>query len=238
MTIEVFYAKRKLSYGDTVETHYYNPYVGENGGRIVTKGVCYVWYVDSNIVDKVEILMRPEVVGKNLLPLCRNFVMWILSSQLRYGVVIPSITDRIRNRVRRDSWRHLLIKESKRAENELEFVETVSYSVFWCISYTVFWGVSVKYNLYIMGRIMIYSIYNIIFINGRKIEWGFTIRQVSLKIEIWAQNEGGGGGSTILVIKSKSPNCKYLKKLTINVGYKLLIKTCRYIWNHLQICYQ
>ena len=33
-----------------------------------------------------------------------------------------------------------MLKESERAENELEFVDTVSYSVFWGTSYTVFWG--------------------------------------------------------------------------------------------------
>ena len=45
-----------------------------------------------------------------------------------------------------------------------------------------------------MGHILLYSIYNIIFVNARKIEWGFTKRQVSQKNGIWDQNEGGGGG--------------------------------------------
>ena len=29
--------------------------------------------MDENIVDTVELLTRPEIVGKNPLPLCRNF---------------------------------------------------------------------------------------------------------------------------------------------------------------------
>ena len=48
------------------------PSVGTKGGIILTKGVCSVCYFDKNIVDKVELLTRPEIVGKSLLPLCRN----------------------------------------------------------------------------------------------------------------------------------------------------------------------
>ena len=62
----------KLSYGDTVDTNYYNPSVGMKIGIIVTKVVSSVYYFDENIVDKVELLTRPKVVGKNPLPLCRN----------------------------------------------------------------------------------------------------------------------------------------------------------------------
>ena len=139
VTVEGFYAQQKLSCSDTVDTYYYNPYVGTKCRCIVTKGVCSVCYFDGNIVEKVELLTHSEVVGKNLLPIRRNVYIRILSAQLRIDVVITSITDRKRNRVRRDSWRHLLLKESENDENELEFFDTVSYSVFWGISYTVFW---------------------------------------------------------------------------------------------------
>ena len=73
MKVECFYAQLKLSFGDTIETHYYNPSVGKEVGIIVTKGVCYVCYFDENIADRVELLTRPEVVGKNPLPLGRDF---------------------------------------------------------------------------------------------------------------------------------------------------------------------
>ena len=59
---------------------------------------------------------------------------------------VPIITKIERNIVRRDIWRHLLLKESEGAEKELKFVDTVSYSVFWGISYTVFWGFQFNIN--------------------------------------------------------------------------------------------
>ena len=62
VTVEGFYVQRKLSCGGSVERNYYNPSVGTKGGRIVTKTVCSVCYLDENIVDKVELLTRPEIV--------------------------------------------------------------------------------------------------------------------------------------------------------------------------------
>ena len=61
---------------------------------------------------------------------------------------------------------NLLLKESERAENELEFVNTVSYNIF--LGYIIHSVLvfSIKYSLYVMGSIMIYPIYNLSFING------------------------------------------------------------------------
>ena len=73
VAVEGFYAHQELNWGETVEAYYYNPSVGKKGGILVTKGVCSVCYFDKNIVDIVESFTRPGVVGKNLLPLCRNF---------------------------------------------------------------------------------------------------------------------------------------------------------------------
>ena len=82
-------------------------------------------------------------------------------------MLIHSRSERKRNRARRDIWRHLLLKESERAENELELVNTVSYNI--SLGYIIrsYLGFSIKYSLYVIGCKMIYSIYNIIFINGR-----------------------------------------------------------------------
>ena len=72
MTVEGFYAQWKLSCSDTFYTHYYNPSVVTKGGMVLTKEVCSVCYFDENNVDNVEILTRPEVVGKNPLHIFRN----------------------------------------------------------------------------------------------------------------------------------------------------------------------
>ena len=71
--VERFYSHWKLSCVGSVEQNYYNPSVGKKYGIIVTKTVCYVCYLEENIVDKVELLTSPDIVGKNTLPLCRNF---------------------------------------------------------------------------------------------------------------------------------------------------------------------
>ena len=42
VTVEVLYVHRKLSCGDNVETHLYNPYIGIKGGIIVTKWFCCI----------------------------------------------------------------------------------------------------------------------------------------------------------------------------------------------------
>ena len=42
VTVEGFYAQRKLSYVGSVERKHYNPSVGTNCGIIVTKTVCSV----------------------------------------------------------------------------------------------------------------------------------------------------------------------------------------------------
>ena len=52
--------------------NYCNPSVGKKGERILTKMVCSVCYLGENIVDKVEFLTRPDIVGGNTLPFCRN----------------------------------------------------------------------------------------------------------------------------------------------------------------------
>ena len=66
------------------------PSVRTKGGIIVTKGVFSVCYFDKNIVYKVELLTRPEIVGKSPLPLFRNCfgmnikcptTMWRVNSQ-------------------------------------------------------------------------------------------------------------------------------------------------------------
>ena len=72
MKVEGLYVHRKLSCGDTVDMHYYIFSIEKKGGIILSKGVCSVCYFDENIVDKVELLTRLEVVGKNPLPICRN----------------------------------------------------------------------------------------------------------------------------------------------------------------------
>ena len=74
MTVKGLYTQRKLICGGRVEQNYYNPSVGKKDGRIVTNTVCSVCYLDENIVDKVELLTCPEIVGKNQLPLCRIFL--------------------------------------------------------------------------------------------------------------------------------------------------------------------
>ena len=86
-----------------------------------------LWWKDCR---KIELLTRPEIVGKNPLPLFNNCLKWILSAQLRGGVWITRRIERKWNRVRSDSWRHLFLKEIKRWENKIEFVDTVSYIVF------------------------------------------------------------------------------------------------------------
>ena len=72
MKVEGFYAHQKLSCGGSVERNYYNPYVGTKGGKIATKTVCSICYLDGNIVDKVEILTRLDILRKHLWPLFRN----------------------------------------------------------------------------------------------------------------------------------------------------------------------
>ena len=62
VTVEGFYAQRKLSCGGSVEQNYYNPSIGTKGAIIVTNTVCSVYYLEENIVDKVELLTRPEIV--------------------------------------------------------------------------------------------------------------------------------------------------------------------------------
>ena len=54
LTVESFYAQRKLSCVDTVQTHYCNPSGRTKGGRIATKGIYYVCYFDENIVEKLN----------------------------------------------------------------------------------------------------------------------------------------------------------------------------------------
>ena len=66
-----FYDQRKLRCGGTVNSYYYNPYTGTKGSRIATEGVCSVYYFKDKNVDKVELMRRPEVAGKNPLPLFR-----------------------------------------------------------------------------------------------------------------------------------------------------------------------
>ena len=67
--VEGLYVQWKLSCGDTVDMHYYIFSIEKKGGIILSKGVCSVCYFDKNIVYKVELLTRLEVVGKNMLHL-------------------------------------------------------------------------------------------------------------------------------------------------------------------------
>ena len=64
------YAQGEFRCGDTVDSNYCNPSTGTKGSITVTEDVCSVCYLKENIVDKVELMRRPEVTGKDPLSLC------------------------------------------------------------------------------------------------------------------------------------------------------------------------
>ena len=67
-----FYAKRAIFCGYPIESIYYNPDTGTKGGRIVTKDICAVCYVDDDLVSPDEIKRSQDVGGKNPLTICRG----------------------------------------------------------------------------------------------------------------------------------------------------------------------
>ena len=85
-------------------------------------------------------MTRPEVVGKNPLPLFRNcFDMNIKCPTMKWrGNYQHNIYKQTHSKKRHLDT--LVAKGKRKVRKKLEFVDTVSYSVFWGTSYTVFWG--------------------------------------------------------------------------------------------------
>ena len=176
MPVIGFYAQQKLFCGDTVETQYYNTYAGTKGGRIVTRWVSYVCYFDENIVDKVETLTQPEVVGKHPLPLCRNFFDMNIKCPTTRWCGNSQHNRKKKKQSKKMNLETLVPKENQKGRKlTWIFWHRILQCILGYIIHSVL-GFSVKYNLYVMGCIILYCIYKLNFINGRKIDWGFNKR--------------------------------------------------------------
>ena len=82
--------------------------------------------------------MRPEVVGKNPLPLCRNyFDMNIKCPTTRWNSNYQQ-NGRKKIQIKKRQMETFIDKGNQKCRNELEFVDTVYYSIFFGILYTVF----------------------------------------------------------------------------------------------------
>mmetsp|Transcript_21870 Transcript_21870/g.47533 ORF Transcript_21870/g.47533 Transcript_21870/m.47533 type:complete len:109 (-) Transcript_21870:34-360(-) len=57
--------------GDYIESQYYNPKTGVQGGRIVTIDICAICYENEDIVQADEIRNNRDIGGKNPLLVCR-----------------------------------------------------------------------------------------------------------------------------------------------------------------------
>ncbi len=66
-----FYNRRSVRCGGVIEANYYNLNTGTNGGRIFTKDICAICYVDADTVSPEEVIAKRDVGGKTPLPICR-----------------------------------------------------------------------------------------------------------------------------------------------------------------------
>lgn len=69
-----FYSRRAIRCGDPIESYYYNPNTGTKGGRIVTKNICAVCYVDDDLIAPNQIKQLRDVGGKTPLMMCKACV--------------------------------------------------------------------------------------------------------------------------------------------------------------------
>ena len=70
--IKDYYVQQKLRCGNNVELQFYNPSKDAAlGGRLITEDICATYFTVNDIMAKEEIKQKPNVVGKNLLPICR-----------------------------------------------------------------------------------------------------------------------------------------------------------------------
>ena len=58
--------------GDPVEVNYYNPNTGTKGGRIITKDICAICYINADIVSTDEMISNCNLGGKTPLPIFRG----------------------------------------------------------------------------------------------------------------------------------------------------------------------
>ena len=58
--------------GHPIEPQYYNPSTGTKGGRIVTKDLCSVCYLDEDLLSQDEIRNERDLGGKTPLIICRG----------------------------------------------------------------------------------------------------------------------------------------------------------------------
>ena len=70
--VEGFEAQRKLRCNDQMETQYYDMDDKKRGGRIETKIVCAVCYLDDDLVLDSEVIEKRDLKGKSPLPICRS----------------------------------------------------------------------------------------------------------------------------------------------------------------------
>ena len=72
---EFFYLRRAMKCSSPIEATYYNPSSGTKGGRVVTKDICAVCYVDADLVSPNEIRKRrDDLEGKTPLTMCQACV--------------------------------------------------------------------------------------------------------------------------------------------------------------------
>ena len=69
---KLFYSRRALMCGHPIEPQYYNPSTGTKGGRIVTKDLCSVCYLDEDLLSQDEIRNERDLGGKTPLIICRG----------------------------------------------------------------------------------------------------------------------------------------------------------------------
>mmetsp|Transcript_6914 Transcript_6914/g.20751 ORF Transcript_6914/g.20751 Transcript_6914/m.20751 type:complete len:193 (-) Transcript_6914:8-586(-) len=70
-----FYSRRAMKYGFPIEASCYNQSTGTKGGRIVTKDICALCYVDADLVAPNEIRKkRDDLEGKTPLTMCQACV--------------------------------------------------------------------------------------------------------------------------------------------------------------------
>ena len=67
-----FFARQSLLCGSPIEFDYYNPQTGTKGGRIVTKDICALCYVNDDLVSPNEIKKTVDIGGKIPLTICRG----------------------------------------------------------------------------------------------------------------------------------------------------------------------
>ena len=109
----------------------------------MTKTVCSVCYLDKNIVDKVELLTCPEIVGKNTLPLCRNFLDMNIKFLATRLCVNPHQNIEKRKRTKKRQLETLVTSRKRKCRKR-------SWILFWGIYHTHCLKVSVKYSLHVI----------------------------------------------------------------------------------------